>query len=402
MDSTPQHWKTRSPQTDTASGGSSQGGPASASERGPQAPAPLARVIVIDGSPSDRRDVSAVLRGFYHVVPCADAEEARRALTSGTTPALILIDETVPPTGGAALLRAFRRRTDLAAVPILATSATRHSAFAREAPTLGATVVLHKPYPVRVLRQTLSGMLNTWVEQSWNLLEPVQRKALKNTVAAFNSIADAVRDHGRLPYDTVRDSCKPLAKAVQNARFRDILAGVRNHDDYTYVHSLRVATFLTLFGHGLGLRDDDLLTLTSGGLLHDIGKIAIPLSVLNKPGSLDPAEKAVMRTHVRRTMDMLLERSDVPRAVTIIAGQHHERPDGTGYPLGLSGSSINELARMAALADIFVALTDRRVYKPSIAPEQALAMMADMGWAIDQHLLRMFREILLDSANELA
>jgi putative nucleotidyltransferase with HDIG domain len=177
---------------------------------------------------------------------------------------------------------------------------------------------------------------------------------------------------------------------------------VRSHDDYTYAHSLRVATFLTLFGHGLGLRDDDLLTLTSGGLLHDIGKVAIPLSVLNKPGRLEPGEKAVMRTHVRRTMDMLLERSDVPRAVTIIAGQHHERPDGTGYPLGLSGSSINELARMAALADIFVALTDRRVYKPSMAPEEALTIMADMGWGVDQHLLRMFREILLDHGSEIA
>lgn len=391
MDPTPQHWKVRAPRPSVTSG----------DERGPQAPAPLARVIVIDGSPSDRRDVSSVLRGFYQVVPCADADEARRALATGATPALILIDEAVPPTGGGALLRSLRRRADLAEVPILATSATAHSGFAREAPALGATVVLHKPYPVRVLRQTLSGMLNTWVEQSWELLEPVQRKALKNTVAAFNSIADAVKDHGHLPYDTVRDSCKPLVEAIQNARFRDMLAGVRNHDDYTYAHSLRVATFLTLFGHGLGLRGDDLLTLTSGGLLHDIGKIAIPLSVLNKPGHLDPAEKAVMRTHVRRTMDMLLERSDVPRAVTIIAGQHHERPDGTGYPLGLSGSSINELARMAALADIFVALTDRRVYKPSMAPEQALAIMADMGWAIDQHLLRMFREILLDSADQL-
>ena len=364
---------------------------------------PLARVVVVDGSPSDRRDVCAVLRGFYAVAPCAQSDDALRVLDNGPPPALVLIDENVPPNGGIALLRALRQRPGLlASAPILATAAGPNTAFAKEAAALGATTVLHKPYPVRVLRQTLSGLLNSWVEHRWDDLEPVQCSALKNTVAAFNSIAEAVSSQGELSYEVVRDSCRPLVQAVQMAQFRDMLAGVRNHDDYTYVHSLRVATFLTLLGHGLGLRDDDLLILTSGGLLHDIGKVAIPLSVLNKPGRLEPTEKAVMRTHVRRTMDMLMERSDVPRAVATIAGQHHERPDGTGYPLGLSGSSINELARMAALADIFVALTDRRVYKPSMAPEEALTVMADMGWGIDQHLLRMFREILLDNASETA
>ncbi|MGC2856970.1 HD domain-containing phosphohydrolase [Novispirillum sp. DQ9] len=360
------------------------------------AAAPLARVVVIDGTAADRRDVAAVLRGSYAVVPCADATEARQVLASGPAPALILIDEAVPPTGGAALLRALRRQPELAGVPVLATTAGPHSAFAVEAVALGATTVLHKPYPVRVLRKAMSGLLNSWVERRWDGLEPVQRSALKDTVAAFNSIAEAVSCHGEVPYEGIRSSCRPLVQAVQNARYRDMLAGVRNHDDYTYVHSLRVATFLTLLGHGVGLRDDDLLTLTSGGLLHDIGKIAIPLTVLNKPGRLDTAERSVMRTHVRRTMDLLLERSEVPRAVTIIAGQHHERPDGTGYPLGLAGSAINELARMAAIADIFVALTDRRVYKPAMAAERALGIMADMGRAIDQHLLGLFREILLD------
>lgn len=359
-----------------------------------------ARVVVVDGTPADRRDVATVLRGAYAVIPCAEADEARRVLADGPPPALILIDEAVPPTGGVALLRALRRQPDLAGVPILATTSGPHSPFAAEAVALGATTVLHKPYPVRLLRRTLSNLLNSWVEKRWDLLEPTQRSALKNTVATFNSIAEAVSCHGEVPYDEVRTSCRPLVQAVQNARFRDMLAGVRDHDDYTYVHSLRVATFLTLLGHGLGLRDDDLLTLTSGGLLHDIGKIAIPLSVLNKPGRLDPAERSVMRTHVRRSMDLLLERSEVPRAVTIIAGQHHERPDGTGYPLGLAGSAINELARMAAIADIFVALTDRRVYKPPMSAEKAIRIMVDMGRAVDQHLLRMFREILLDGTVE--
>ena len=174
---------------------------------------------------------------------------------------------------------------------------------------------------------------------------------------------------------------------------------MRNHDNYSYVHSLRVATFLGLFGNVLGIKGDDLTTLTTGGLLHDIGKMSIPPEVLNKPGKLTDDEFAVMKSHVTFTIEHLEGSSDIPRGVGIIASQHHEKLDGTGYPFGLKGGELNQLARMASIIDIFSAITDRRVYKDPVPPERALEIMSNMKDQLDQPLLSVFREMLLDAAS---
>ncbi|MBT5036276.1 MAG: HD domain-containing protein [Rhodospirillaceae bacterium] len=128
---------------------------------------------------------------------------------------------------------------------------------------------------------------------------------------------------------------------------------------------MRVATFLSLFGNTLGIKGDDLMTLSTGGLLHDVGKMHIPHEVLNKPGKLSDEEFVIMKSHVNCSVEFLNQTSDLPKGVTIVAGQHHEKLDGTGYPHGIEGGKLNELARMASIIDIFSAITDRRVYCPS-------------------------------------
>jgi HD-GYP domain-containing protein (c-di-GMP phosphodiesterase class II) len=195
----------------------------------------------------------------------------------------------------------------------------------------------------------------------------------------------------------VQDACTPLIESVQNQDFQHILGGVKGHDNYSYVHSLRVGTILSLFGYNMGLRGDDLCMLASGGLVHDIGKMFIPFEILNKPGKLDEAEMQLMRSHVDRTAEYLKGCGTMPRGVSIIAEQHHEKLNGKGYPKGLT--DLNDLARMAAIADVFGALTDRRCYKPPMDPEEALKIMTGaMKEELDQHFLGLFREMLLDTA----
>ena len=173
---------------------------------------------------------------------------------------------------------------------------------------------------------------------------------------------------------------------------------VKGHDNYSYVHSLRVATLLSLFGHTIGLKGDDLSLLATGGLVHDIGKATIPQEVLNKPGRLNDAELEVMRSHVPRAIDYLSLCETLPKGVVTIAAQHHEKINGEGYPMGLRNGELNELARMASIVDIFSALTDRRVYKEPMAPEAALALMTDrMAGEIDLALLALFKGMLLDA-----
>ena len=161
-----------------------------------------------------------------------------------------------------------------------------------------------------------------------------------------------------------------------------------------------MATLLSLFGSAAGVKGDELLTLASGGLLHDAGKMSIPHDVLNKPGKLDEAEFIVMKSHVPETIKFLCGNPEIPKAVLDIASQHHEKINGTGYPNGLKGSELNELARMASIVDVFSALTDRRVYKPPMEPEKAIKIMTEeMTTHLDQNFLRLFQAMLLDATS---
>ncbi len=357
-------------------------------------------VCVIDGNPKHRADVVRALMSFYAVREFSDSVEAIEALEANP-PAAIVIDEIAPPRGG---LRAagdiFKRKT-LANVPLILTSGDPASTFFDEAAAFKPHACLPKPYLRSTLLNAISAGVNRGVESSWETMEPVQKSVLKQTVAMFNNISDMIDGGEALPYGDVKESCTPLVEAVTSNQFKGILSGVRGHDNYSYVHSLRVATFLSLFGHTIGIRGDTLLTLASGGLVHDVGKMSIPHDVLNKPGRLVGDEWATMQSHVARTLEFLQRNPNIPKGVMTIAAQHHEKLDGTGYPKGLKGGELNELARMASIVDVFGALTDRRVYKEPMSPEAALDIMAGMRDALDMHLLIMFREMLLDAASGL-
>ncbi len=227
----------------------------------------------------------------------------------------------------------------------------------------------------------------------------LQRQALIGTLELFNGVSDVIGKGEPIAYDTVRIACKPLVEAIANNDYQSILHGVRDHDNYSYVHSLRTATFLALFGSSLRLCEDEQTLLATGGLLHDIGKMTIPHEVLNKPGRLTGAEFAIMKNHVTASVNYLKGCRDLPRGIIAIAAQHHEKLDGSGYPLGLRGNKLDRLARMASIIDVFSALTDRRVYKAPMDAETALTMMVDeMASHLDMTLLRLFRQMLLDGA----
>lgn len=356
-------------------------------------------VCVVDASDNHRTQMASALLSFYEVAAYSDYHEAFAKL-NGETLSAILIDERASSKGGQSILDSMKAVPSFKFVPVICTTLNADSAFAQAAKAVGHTVLV-KPFARSVLLNTISGNVNKTIEADWDTIEPVQRSALKQTVSMFNSISDLIDAGTPLPYDKVKDSCAPLIQAVSNNCFKDVLSGVRGHDNYSYVHSLRVGTFLSLFGHTIGIRGDDLMTLSTGGLLHDVGKMTIPHDVLNKPGRLEGDEWTTMQSHVHRTVDFLDESNGIPKGVMAIASQHHEKLDGTGYPHGLKGAQLNELARMASIVDIFGALTDRRAYKDPMQPEKALNLMKGMSNELDQGLLALFREMLLDAASGL-
>jgi HD-GYP domain-containing protein (c-di-GMP phosphodiesterase class II) len=168
------------------------------------------------------------------------------------------------------------------------------------------------------------------------------------------------------------------------------LARLKNADEYTYLHSVAVCALMVALGRQLGLNDAQCREAGMAGMLHDLGKAAMPQDVLNKPGKLTPEEFAMIKQHPVRGYEMLLAGADVSEGVMDVCHHHHERVDGTGYPHGLIGDGISLLARMGAVCDVYDAVTSDRPYKAGWDPAQALAQMATWKGHFDTAIFQSF------------
>lgn len=148
-------------------------------------------------------------------------------------------------------------------------------------------------------------------------------------------------------------------------------------DSYLYRHSINVATLCALMGKWLKLDEKEILLLTYGGMLHDIGKCRIPYKILNKPGPLTNEEYLTCQDHTKYGYEIVKKIPYLNPSVAIGVLLHHERQDGSGYPLGLKGDKIPLFAKIISIADIFDAMTSNRVYKPRICPLDVLAEISD-------------------------
>ena len=150
------------------------------------------------------------------------------------------------------------------------------------------------------------------------------------------------------------------------------LARIKNKDEYTYLHSLSVSALCISFGGHLQLDDKKIKSIGIGGLLHDIGKVRVPSEILTKAGPLSEKEFDIMKQHVKYGDCILRETTKIEEDSICVTAHHHERLDGTGYPDGLKGNEISLFGQMAAIVDIYDALTSERCYKNAMAPTDAL------------------------------
>jgi len=167
------------------------------------------------------------------------------------------------------------------------------------------------------------------------------------------------------------------------------LARLKTADDYTYMHSVAVCALMVALAKQLKLKDDQQRLAGLAGLLHDLGKAAIPLAVLNKPGKLTDQEFTVVRSHPVEGYHMLKEGAGVPEAVMDACLHHHEKVDGSGYPDKLKGDGISIIARMTAICDVYDAVTSDRPYKRGWDPAESLRRMAE--WTNDHFDARLFQ-----------
>jgi len=195
------------------------------------------------------------------------------------------------------------------------------------------------------------------------------------------------------------EACLPLVTEITDSVFRNpgalvSLARLKTQDDYTYMHSVAVCALMVTLGREIGLGDDQCREAGLAGLLHDLGKASVPLTLLNKPGKLTPEEFDLIKTHPKQGYDMLVEGGKAGAAALDVCLHHHERVDGTGYPERLTGEQLSVFARMGAICDVYDAVTSNRPYKAGWDPAESIAQMASWKGHFDPALFKAFVKTL--------
>ena len=167
------------------------------------------------------------------------------------------------------------------------------------------------------------------------------------------------------------------------------LARLKTADDYTYMHSVAVCAMMVALSKQLGLDEEQTRLAGISGLMHDLGKAAMPMDVLNKPGKLTEAEFAIIKRHPEEGHRLLLTGSDVDPMVLDVCLHHHEKTDGSGYPKGLKDEEISLYAKMGAVCDVYDAITSNRPYKAGWDPAESLRRMAE--WSKGHFDIRVFQ-----------
>lgn len=172
------------------------------------------------------------------------------------------------------------------------------------------------------------------------------------------------------------------------------MARLKSRDEYTYLHSVAVCALMINFARHLQMPEAQVHEMGVAGLLHDVGKMAMPPEILNKTGRLTSQEFAEIQRHPLAGRELLATCDNVPPAALDVALHHHERVDGAGYPFGLMGPDLSIAARMGAICDIYDALTSDRCYKDAWTPAEAITRMASWQGHCDPDLLFTFMQSL--------
>ncbi len=249
---------------------------------------------------------------------------------------------------------------------------------------LGASRTVRAPFDLSLLQSALGA--------TGTPAEPLPPDVERRTEAA------------RLFYGTVFVADRPItpvmvdngtelvAQAVQETGIRDWIRAVRRFDDATHQHCLLVAGLAAAFAASLGLGAYERHRVTKAALLHDVGKIHVPTAILNKPGRLNAAERAVLNLHPEQGETLLANQGFEPELLRVVRS-HHEMIDGSGYPDGLAGDAICDLVRVVTVCDIFGALIEHRPYKPPMTSGAAYAILQEMMGRLDPVLVKAFHPI---------
>lgn len=370
-----------------------------------QATSSTAKILVVDDEPINVKVCHKYLRelGYEQCLGVTDSTRAMATILA-ERPDLIILDVMMPVVSGVDLLRTIRANPELAQLPVLILTAASDRTTKLTVLELGASDLLAKP-----------------VDPSE--LAPRVRNAL--TIKKFQ---DGLRDHAHALEEAVRVRTADLEASRMDV-IHCLARAVEYRDDHTGRHVERVGRYAGIIGEAIGLEAETCRMLELAAQLHDVGKIGVPDEVLLKQGRLTPEEFDRMQRHTlygKKIVEQMSDRDweklrqhvqigskilEAPRSPLLamaarIALTHHERWDGTGYPLGLAGEDIPLEGRITAVADVFDALSSRRPYKPAYPLHKCFEIIGEeRGTHFDPRAVEAFfsrRERIVEIQIELA
>ena len=264
-----------------------------------------------------------------------------------------------------------------------------------QANALGATSTL----PSEIKKSDVIKILRRYVtppkKNNWQIIPEKTIQAIEDIGSLNDSFYQAISSNRPLPKVQVISSGNLIAESLKESSIGIWLEAVKQYNSYTYRHSMIVSGIAVAFAMQLGMRNADVQRLAVGALVHDIGKVQIPLSILDKSGKLSPSERAQINKHAGYGSEILRKDSQFDDEVLDIALHHHELLDGTGYPEGLEGNQISDLVRIMTIVDIFSALIDKRSYKEPMPADKAYQILLDMEGKLDMDILKAFKATAL-------
>jgi response regulator RpfG family c-di-GMP phosphodiesterase len=338
------------------------------------------RVLIVDDEPEITSILSDLFEDQYECTTAGSAEQALIALGSNHFE-LVISDITMPGMSGLEMLPHVKDSSPNTVVVMISGMQTMESAI--DALRLGAFDYVMKPFDLRqveaVVKRALDHQDLIVAKQRYeDHLEELVEQRTQELDQALNSLEDAYR-----------------------STLKALTAALETRDLETHGHSERVVSYSMRLGREYGLDSQTLKSLEFGSLLHDIGKIGVPDLILRKPAKLTDDEWVLMRQHPVHGQQILRGIAFLEGAARVVA-QHHEKWDGSGYPLGLKGDEIDICARIFSVADAFDAITSNRVYRKG-KPYQAAADELDewAGKQFDPKVVEAFHRVPPEDWEEL-
>ena len=334
-------------------------------------------ILVADDDRTVRESLSSILEGEgYTVVAVASGEEVFSGLENAS-PDVILLDLSMPGMGGLEVVRRLKTGAGTVHIPVVIITGRDDIDSRVEALKLGADDFLQKPPHYAELIARVRSLVkvkayNDYMIEHQHILE--------------QQVAERTRE--------LRDAMEKLREASLDTIIR-LSRAAEYRDENTSEHLQRMSSYAAVLAAAYGMSREEVETLRSAAPMHDIGKIGIPDSILLKTGKLTDKEWELMKTHTRIGAQILKgSRSELLIKGRTIALTHHEKWDGSGYPKGLAGDKIPLEGRIAAVADVFDALTMERPYKKAFSVENAFSIiLEERGRHFDPELTDVFLAI---------